>query len=65
MAPTVEQLEKRLTQVERDVTLLKAKSPVSATERGWRNLVGTARDHAVYAEITRLGAEYRRQQTEP
>jgi hypothetical protein len=56
-------VEDRLTVLERDVAVLKQQLSVAAQNgKWWEKISGSLADYPEFAEVLRLGAEYRRQQ---
>jgi len=56
-------LEKRIDAVEKKVSELSDKLETVLQKKDWRSTVGAFRDDPYYEEASRLGREYREQQT--
>lgn len=65
MEQNLAQFDERLTRVERDLENLKSSQAAHGSKRDWKKIVGTVVHPAVYDKICRLGAEFRRRETEP
>jgi len=57
-------IEKRLTELEKEVAELKAEIKGRPTKEGWLKHVGWAKDDPVYDEAIRLGAAWRRRENQ-
>jgi hypothetical protein len=60
---TVASVEDRLSALEREVAFLKQQlSSAAQNGKWWKEISGSLADYPEFAEVLRLGAEYRRQQ---
>jgi hypothetical protein len=60
MRPTIQDVEQRLRQVEKDLAELKAAVGPGSKQPRYRQIVGTFANNPVYREIVRLGQLIRR-----
>ncbi|MGL5095035.1 MAG: hypothetical protein ACRDD1_05580 [Planctomycetia bacterium] len=59
---TVEELEQRLRKLEREFEEFRAVANTDPPRNAWRETIGAFDDYPDFAEIVRLGAEYRKSQ---
>lgn len=60
MRPSIQDVEKRLRQVEKELAELKATLAPESPQPWYRQIAGTFAGDPVFAEIIRLGRLYRR-----
>ena len=60
MRPTIQDVEQRLRQVEKDLAEIKAVLTPDSKQPWYRQIAGTFANDPVYREIVRLGALIRR-----
>lgn len=59
MTEQVQVLEKRVSQLERDVSLLKSQAAPGSEQLWWQRIAGRFEHDQAFDEIVRLGREYR------
>lgn len=57
---TIQELEKRVIDLENKFSELESQSTSSSKEKSWENLIGRHANDPVFEEIVRLGQEYRK-----
>ena len=59
MGEEIQLLEERISQLERDVSLLKSHAPDPGDPPWWERIAGRFENDPAFDEIVRLGREYR------
>ena len=59
MTEQVQVLEKRVSQLERDVSLLKSQAAPGSEQPWWQRIAGRFENDQAFDEIVRLGRDYR------